>query len=379
MRPADVAQPASPVGGVRVLDEGHQAPVGELGHQAGGQPADALGGVERRGEGLRHRRQQREAVRGAVQRLLGVAAGGDVDEVDGEALGGGPGAHLVPGVQRRRVPGLEGHRLARRDGAPVVLLEGTAHGGGERVPDAGADQVDARRAEQPLGLGVDVGEAPLAVELEERRRHRLEHATHAGLALAHLGGVVRRSDQADGRTVGLVGEGVAARLDPPQGPVGQDHAVLRGVVTAGGDGALEGVRDASDVVGVHAAAEGLDRPAEALLVEAEQLVEPLVQAEVAGHQVPDERTDAGGVDGEPPREAVALRVEDGPRGRRRGVVVGHRSFSCQLMPGRRPTVLEARAQGVTREGAAPPNDATSGPAVDDLRGGREVLDVRSRR
>ena len=35
VRPADVAQPASPVGGVRVLDEGHQAPVGELGHQAG--------------------------------------------------------------------------------------------------------------------------------------------------------------------------------------------------------------------------------------------------------------------------------------------------------------------------------------------------------
>jgi hypothetical protein len=64
---------------------------------------------------------------------------------------------------------------------------------------------------------------------------------------------------------------VPAGLDPPHGPVGPDHPVLGVVVTARGDGALERVRDAADVVGVHASVEGLDGPTEAVLVEAEQL------------------------------------------------------------------------------------------------------------
>src|SRR3712207_9098591 len=86
-------------------------------------------------------------------------------------------------------------RLSGPDGAAVALLEGAVHRRRERRPDDLAEQLLAAAAEQPLGLGVDVREAPLVVERVEAGRHRLEHPRHADVAGAVLRGVGRGAEQ----------------------------------------------------------------------------------------------------------------------------------------------------------------------------------------
>jgi hypothetical protein len=213
VRRADVAQ--RPV----LVDEGDEAEVGELGDEQPGQAGDGLLGVQRAGQLGGDVGHQARPSQGALQVELRGLAGGDVEEVDRQPVRRRPGAQLVPAVERRRVVGLEGHRataLARRS---VVRLEVAADGRGEQVPQHAAEQLVARAAQDPLGLGVDVGEAPVLVQRVEGRRHGLEDAGGARLAVVQVGGVVGRPEHALGRAVGP-GQRPAPRGHPAGGAVG---------------------------------------------------------------------------------------------------------------------------------------------------------------
>ena len=107
----------------------------------------------------------------------------------------------------------------------------------------------------------------------------------------------------------MLAQGPPAGLDPANLPIGVHDAVLRLELTAGRDRMLEGVVDPRKVVGVDALVERLDGATERVLVEPEQLEQPSVPAQAVGHEVPDERADAGRIHGQPPRDAVAGGVE----------------------------------------------------------------------
>jgi hypothetical protein len=112
---------------------------------------------------------------GALGLLGGAAPGGDVGEVQRQSVGVGPGEHLEPRVERRRVVGLHGLRDAGVDRGAVGGLELVADRVGEGLPDHPAHQLAAGAAEQLLGGGVEAG-APLpARRVPELRRLPLAH------------------------------------------------------------------------------------------------------------------------------------------------------------------------------------------------------------
>ena len=113
---------------------------------------------------------------------------------------------------------------------------------------------------------------------------------------------------------------------------------------------------------MHALVERLDVAPEGRLVEAEELEQAAVPAEVVLDQVPHERTDARRVDGQAPRHAVALGVEGRRRtcghglggvasglvGVVRGTAVGQRPLPLRSI--RRAHRLEAPATGCHTRG-----------------------------
>ena len=205
--------------------------------------------------------------------------------------------------------------LDERDQAPVGELR-DQQGGEEadalgRVEGAVQDLGDRREQREPVGRPVH-GVLGLSGGRGER--------------VADCGGVVRRTHEALGRPAETLGQGPAACLDPADRPVGQDHAIVGVVCAARRDGALEGEAEAGQVVGVDASVDVLDGAAEGPRVESEQLEQPRVAAQPVRRQVPHERADAGGVDGDPPRLLVAEgveRFEAHVGGGRSGVVTRH--------------------------------------------------------
>jgi hypothetical protein len=148
VRPADVAQAAV------VVDQRHEAPVGEVGHEQLREAGDRLLGVQRVGQVGGDVGQQLGAPHGVLHAPLGGAALGDVVEVDAQAVRTGPRAHLVPGVERRRVVGLEGLLLTGRGGAAVVGLEvgPDREGNSSQMspPSSCSRDVASRRSASPL-------------------------------------------------------------------------------------------------------------------------------------------------------------------------------------------------------------------------------------
>ena len=167
------------------------------------------------------------------------------------------------------------------------------------------EQLLARAAEQPFGLGVDVGEAPLAVEAVEAGRHGLEHPGDVRRALALAGGVVGGPEEADDRAVG-VGERSAAGVHPAGLAVRPDDAVLRLELAARVDAGLHGIGHPDHVVGVQAVVERLDVLLEGRGLVAEHREQPVVPRQPAGGHVEVEGADPGGVDRQPPAQPLAL-------------------------------------------------------------------------
>jgi hypothetical protein len=297
-----VGVPAGDVVHTAVLvDQRDDRPVGEDRHDRLGDPLQCRALVATPAELLDHDGadlgQGAEPAGGLAGHLRGAPALAHVEEVHRQAVGGRPGADLVPGVQRIRVVGLEDPLLTGRGRTAVVGLEVAADGVREQLPDLPADQFGAGALEHLLGAAVDVGEPPVAVEGEEGLVHGLEHPGHVQVGGAGARGVVGGAEQPDGGAA-LVAEGASAAADP-LGGAGREHDPELGVVGAAGvDGVLQRGHRGVEVVGVQPRGEGLDPLAELLAGVPEELQQPVVPVEPAGDEVPVEAADAGGFDGE---------------------------------------------------------------------------------
>ena len=91
---------------------------------------------------------------------------GDVVEEDGQAIRRGGSPDFEPRSKRREEL-LERHGGLLVQGAAVLALKRGPGRVWELVPDHPAEQVRPAAREQPLRLGVDVGEAPPGVQGEE--------------------------------------------------------------------------------------------------------------------------------------------------------------------------------------------------------------------
>ncbi|MDT4834682.1 hypothetical protein FQZ97_683280 [compost metagenome] len=100
---------------------------------------------------------------GALQLLLGRAAFADVLEVHRQALLGGVGVQLEPALEGF-VETLEVTGLVVLPGLAVALADLAVVGAGEGVPQRLPQGCRCADVQLPLGLGVDVGEAPIVVE-----------------------------------------------------------------------------------------------------------------------------------------------------------------------------------------------------------------------
>jgi hypothetical protein len=170
---ADVPRAALPV------DDGDDAAVGEDGDDELGEPTEGGPGVQLSRQLGAHLGEQGGAGAGQTGGHLRVPSVGDVEDVDGEAVGTGPDPDLEPahaGAGERR---LEGLRLAGRHRRPADGLEHRSPHPGEGVPERRPDELVARPAHEPLGLGVHVPEAPPGVEEAEGGRHRLQEPDEA--------------------------------------------------------------------------------------------------------------------------------------------------------------------------------------------------------
>ena len=193
-------------------------------------------------------------------------------------------------VSSGRVVLLEAHGPPALERLLVAALRLGADELGVDVPDPLADELVAAAAEDPLGGGVDVGERPRAVDGQERRARRLQHAPEPlGVAL-HAGRVVGGAEHPHGPPV-RVAEHAPARRDPADRPVVMHDAVVRLVLAAAVDGARDRGLDARPVVGVHALRERVDVLVERVARVAEQLVQPVVPVQRVGGQVPVEAAD----------------------------------------------------------------------------------------
>ncbi len=240
-----------------------------------------------RGAGLRERRLTLAGEPDGV--LLGAHAVGDVVEVDAQAVVVGRRADVEPGVQRRvvlleadRPAGL--HRLAVGDvalGAPQV---------GVGLPQRATDQLLAAPPEDRLRRGVEIGEAPVACEREERGAHRLQHAAETFGGAVDGGRVVGRAEHPRGPPVGAA-EHSPTRGDPAHRAVGVDHAIVGLVLAAAVDGAADRRLDALAIVWVQPGRERVDVRDVGLRVVAEELHQPVVPVQRVGHQVPVEAAD----------------------------------------------------------------------------------------
>jgi hypothetical protein len=159
------------------VDHGHDAGVGERGDHELGQPAERGLAVEGTGQLRGDGGEQGGPPGRPPGGLFGPHAVADIQEVDGEATGLGPGAHLEPGVGgRTRIGSLEADRLAGAHRRAERLVEDAADRLRIDLGHRPAEEVRAWPAHQPLRLGIDVAEPPLGVEQAEAGRHRVEHA-----------------------------------------------------------------------------------------------------------------------------------------------------------------------------------------------------------
>jgi hypothetical protein len=268
--------------------------VRHLGHQDRQHGGQRLHRVERLGELTRDACEQLQALLSTFAVGQRTAAGGDVGEVGGDPAALRDGPHLVPGVQRLGVVGVEDDRLAGPGDPAVAVLEGGADRRGEEVPHHAADQLPPRTAQDALGLGVHVGEAPVGAEPEVPDRHPLEDHPHALLARAQRGGVRRDPDELLG-AAGLPRHRAPTRHQPCDGAVRALDAELRLVDAAGVDGGPQGGRHVRQVVRVDPGVEGVDGAVEGLLVVPEGLEQRRVPVERARGQVPLEGPDARGL------------------------------------------------------------------------------------
>jgi hypothetical protein len=319
VRPADVAQPAPGAGVLVVVDQGDEAPVSQRRDDELSEPGHGLLPVQGAGQLGGDRSKQVRSPRGQLGLLLCGAAGADVEEVHRQAVRVGPGLHLVPGAQRRRVVGLEGDRLSGLHGAPVVRLELGADGQRKELPDVSAEHLLAGAAQELLGMPVHVRESPLPVEQEERVRHRLQHPSDARVRPALSRRVVGGAQHLHGRA-GVVAQRPAACLDPPDLAVGAHDAVFRGVLTAGIDRRLQRLRHPVRVVRVQPLVERGPGAVEGLAVVPEEVHQPVVPRQGAGRDVQVEGPHAGGLDRQPPGDAAGLVL----RAQRRQLQLGHR-------------------------------------------------------
>jgi hypothetical protein len=188
---------------------------------------------------------------------------------------------------------------------PQVHLELAAQRGRVQLPQHLPEQLVAEAAEQALGFGVDVGEAPLGVQRHEPRRRRLQHARGLGLPVVHVGRVVRRAQHALGGAA-AARHRPATRRDPPRRAVGPHDPVLHRERAAGLDRRLQHRVHARQVVGVQAVVEVRDGPPEVGRVVAEHRQQPVVPQQLTGAQVPLEAADARGLDRQAPAVEAAL-------------------------------------------------------------------------
>jgi hypothetical protein len=176
---ADVAGPALPV------DDGDDAAVGERRDDQLCQPAQGGLPVQRAGEFGGDLGQQRRVRRCPGGGLLGPLPVGDVEDVDGDAVGIRPCPDLVRPqlVQPAVAPPLhrlEGHRLPGGGRLPAGALETEADGLGAGLVHGPAEQLVGGPAQQALGRRVDVAEPPARVEQAEGGRHRVEDPAQIG-------------------------------------------------------------------------------------------------------------------------------------------------------------------------------------------------------
>ena len=104
--------------------------------------------------------------RGLQRRGFGALAVRDVLEVDRQALRVWITARDEPAFERREID-LEFAGDAIADGGPELVFDDRAHGVGEGLPDARANQFPARPLHQLFGARIDEYEAPVAVERVE--------------------------------------------------------------------------------------------------------------------------------------------------------------------------------------------------------------------
>ncbi len=232
----------------------------------------------------------------ALDRPRRRTTGRGVDEVDGQPLPLGHGAHLDPPLRRSRTGDVR-DRLTLPLGLPDEVLEDVGRGGvaGEEVDDRASHQVRARGAGQRLRGRVDVHDPPVAVDRDVADRHALQRTGDA-LDDTVLGRDVQdRPDQPLGPP-GPVAQDAAARFHPAGRPVGQ-HDPVGGGVGAGRDGDGEVGAHGAAVVGVDPVDREVHLVGELLAGQAEQGQRLLVPHDPAGGHLQVEGPDARGGDG----------------------------------------------------------------------------------
>ena len=130
--------------------------------------------------------QPRQAVVGRLvhQARLRLLARRDVGEEDGQAVRRWIGAAFEPDAQRF-VERLAARRLVRRHGAHVRVVERAPDGFRKGFPDILADQFIGLAARQRGTFGVDVREAPLAVEREAAVGNAFQDGAEVFACLPH--------------------------------------------------------------------------------------------------------------------------------------------------------------------------------------------------
>ncbi len=189
-----------------------------------------------------------------VQLLTRRAGGGDVAEVHRQPVVRRVAVDAEPGLQRR-VEGLEGDPRFTAHRTLVTAVEDRAHPLGVDVPQHTPEHGVARARPQALGLAVDVGEAPVAVDGEESVADAFERVAQPLRQLLRfqrrqlaLGDVLQRALDAHDAALG-VAHRFADGAHPKTASGGRYLLGFQVVRCAGRDAALDGCLDSGAVLG----------------------------------------------------------------------------------------------------------------------------------